>query len=393
MSADIAFFRRGRRCTVARTRAMDPATLLHTWGFALLGGVLVLVAFIVNRVAPKKRYRIRHGLILYALYLTCAGAAWALGHVAWGGVASWAEHIQLFADLFGAFTLVNLRSLAVFDVVLPAVGVDLGRHHRRRHRRLRLRLRGARRAQVGRRLPVLGGHDLGGRQRRARAQPAGHARQHPRRRRAAARRQRPRRRLGPARRRHAGQGRGDPLAPHGGRDAQLGHGHRPELEPARAEHPHPRQAHGQPVQHRMWVYFNVDFRYAPVAASSRWCATRSRRAHRGRRRRSEAERHLLRLRQGRARQLRLLRRALLADRSRRTTTRPARASGRASTRRSSAPSIPLARPVADALRRARRGRDRARAQRHERAAHAGARRRSSSSSRSRPRSASSSPIT
>ena len=70
-------------------------------------------------------------------------------------------------------------------------------------------------------------------------------------------------------------------------------------------------------QHRMWVYFNVDFRFAPTrrdrGRATRRCQTR---ADRGRRRRPEAARHLLRLREGRARQLRLLRRALLAHRSR-----------------------------------------------------------------------------
>ena len=102
---------------------MQLVELLHTWGFAVLGGVLVLVAFVVNRVAPKKRYRIRHGLILYALFLVCTGAAALLAHTPWPGVAPWGEHVRLFGDLFAAFTFVNVVSLAVFDVALPAVGI------------------------------------------------------------------------------------------------------------------------------------------------------------------------------------------------------------------------------------------------------------------------------
>ena len=73
---------------------------------------------------------------------------------------------------------------------------------------------------------------------------------------------------------------------------------------------------GQPVQHRMWVYFNVDFRYRAGARHRRGERGAARRAHRQRRHRPAAERHLLRLREGRAGQLRLLRRPLLAHGSR-----------------------------------------------------------------------------
>ncbi|HEX3344315.1 MAG TPA: mechanosensitive ion channel family protein [Polyangiaceae bacterium] len=103
---------------------MEVLDLLHTWGFALLGAVLLLVAFAVNRVAPHKRYRIRHGLILYVLFLVTAGAAALLHRAGWPEVAVWSEHVRLFADLFAAFTFVNIVSLAVFDVALPAIGVN-----------------------------------------------------------------------------------------------------------------------------------------------------------------------------------------------------------------------------------------------------------------------------
>ena len=102
---------------------MEVVELLHTWGFAVLGAVLLLVAFVVNRVAPKKRYRIRHGLILYALFLVCTGGAFLVAHAPWPGVAPWADHVRLFGDLFASFTFVNVVSLAVFDVALPAIGI------------------------------------------------------------------------------------------------------------------------------------------------------------------------------------------------------------------------------------------------------------------------------
>jgi small-conductance mechanosensitive channel/CRP-like cAMP-binding protein len=102
---------------------MQLLDLLHRWGFAALGGVLLLVAFVVNRVAPQKRYRIRHGLILYTLFVLTAAAAAIVARVPWPAMAPWSEHLRLFGDLFAAFTLVNVLSLAVFDVVLPSLGL------------------------------------------------------------------------------------------------------------------------------------------------------------------------------------------------------------------------------------------------------------------------------
>lgn len=99
--------------------------VLYSWGFAVLGGIVVLVAFLVNRLAPHKRYRIRHGLILYTLFLLSMGASWALRFVSHPTATDWAEHLLLLRDLFGAFTLVNVLSLAVFDVLLPTVGVSV----------------------------------------------------------------------------------------------------------------------------------------------------------------------------------------------------------------------------------------------------------------------------
>jgi len=104
---------------------MQLVELLHTWGFAVLGAVLLLVAFVVNRVAPQKRYRIRHALILYVLFLVTTGVAALLRHGPWSGVTEWADNVRLMGDLFAAFTFVNIVSLAVFDVALPAVGVNM----------------------------------------------------------------------------------------------------------------------------------------------------------------------------------------------------------------------------------------------------------------------------
>jgi small-conductance mechanosensitive channel len=98
--------------------------LSRTWGFAFLGALLVSVAFLVNKLAPQKRRRLRHALLLYVVFVMVAGAWRVVGLVHAPGVAAWNEHFGLLCDLLGAFTLVNLAALAVFDVALPALGVS-----------------------------------------------------------------------------------------------------------------------------------------------------------------------------------------------------------------------------------------------------------------------------
>jgi small-conductance mechanosensitive channel/CRP-like cAMP-binding protein len=104
---------------------MEVVELLHTWGFAFLGAGVLFVAFLVNRFAPHKRRRIRHALLLYVLFALAAAASHLTEHLRSPTALTWAEHLRLFEDLFSAFTLVNILTLAVFDVVLPGLGVSL----------------------------------------------------------------------------------------------------------------------------------------------------------------------------------------------------------------------------------------------------------------------------
>jgi len=96
---------------------------LRTWGFALLGGALVLVALLVNLVAPQRRRRIRYALFLYLIFLSASGASALLVHMSAPTLASWGEHVRIIGDICAAFLVVNLFVLLLFDVALPAVGV------------------------------------------------------------------------------------------------------------------------------------------------------------------------------------------------------------------------------------------------------------------------------
>jgi small-conductance mechanosensitive channel/CRP-like cAMP-binding protein len=98
---------------------------LEQWGFAALGCALVLVAALINRFAPFKRGRIRRAVVLYVLYLVLAGIEHLLGHVRVASIASWAGHAHLVGGLLAAFTSVELAGLLIFDLLFPAVGIAL----------------------------------------------------------------------------------------------------------------------------------------------------------------------------------------------------------------------------------------------------------------------------
>jgi small-conductance mechanosensitive channel/CRP-like cAMP-binding protein len=104
---------------------MGGSALLRTWGFAVLGGALIAVALLVNLFAPGKRRRLRAGVFLYAAYLAAFAAWHVLDRVRLPVVTAWTEHVGLFCDAFAAFILVRLTTLVVFDLVLPAVGLRL----------------------------------------------------------------------------------------------------------------------------------------------------------------------------------------------------------------------------------------------------------------------------
>jgi small-conductance mechanosensitive channel len=99
--------------------------LLERWGFAALGAALVLVAALVNRFAPGKRSRIRRALVLYVLFVLAAGAAQVFAHLRAPAMATWSEYTGLVAGVLAAFTCIELICLLVFDLFLPSVGIVL----------------------------------------------------------------------------------------------------------------------------------------------------------------------------------------------------------------------------------------------------------------------------
>jgi small-conductance mechanosensitive channel/CRP-like cAMP-binding protein len=99
--------------------------VLSSWGFVVLGLALVLVTFAVNRLAPGKRYRVRRALMLYVFFLGLTAAEHALEAATRVSVRSWADHAHVVGGLLAAFTCVELGTLAVFDVLLPTLRLPL----------------------------------------------------------------------------------------------------------------------------------------------------------------------------------------------------------------------------------------------------------------------------
>src|SRR5262245_48132865 len=96
--------------------------LASRWTFVLIAGAVVALAFLVNRFAPKKRRRIGRVVSIFALYLVAVGVAATLEA---SGAHAWAFRARVVADLLEAFTVVNIVGLAVFDLALPAMKVEL----------------------------------------------------------------------------------------------------------------------------------------------------------------------------------------------------------------------------------------------------------------------------
>ena len=90
--------------------------------FLLIGGGLVILAYLVNRFAPLKRPRIRRTVILFALYVVTEICAAAL-HVAGAGAVWMAFHTA--ANVIEGFTVINLCAIALFDVALERAGMTV----------------------------------------------------------------------------------------------------------------------------------------------------------------------------------------------------------------------------------------------------------------------------
>jgi small-conductance mechanosensitive channel/CRP-like cAMP-binding protein len=89
--------------------------------FASAAG-LVAVAGLMHRFQPKRRRRLRHTVILFGLHLLLLLLSALLLKAS---SPSWSKVSGDIAELFGVVTVLNLGVLLVFDLVLPALALEI----------------------------------------------------------------------------------------------------------------------------------------------------------------------------------------------------------------------------------------------------------------------------
>jgi CRP-like cAMP-binding protein/small-conductance mechanosensitive channel len=91
------------------------------WAAGLFAAIVV-VAALVNKFRPSHKKQIRRLVILFSLHVIALGVAHACNAA---GYAVWGSRMIVAAELLQAFTIVNLAGTAIFSVLLPLVGVVL----------------------------------------------------------------------------------------------------------------------------------------------------------------------------------------------------------------------------------------------------------------------------
>ncbi len=91
------------------------------WAAGIFAAIVV-VAALVNRYRPAQRTQVRRVVILFVLHLVTYGAHYALRIT---GETTWGARLLVGSDLLQAFTMVNLGATGIFSVFLPATGVVL----------------------------------------------------------------------------------------------------------------------------------------------------------------------------------------------------------------------------------------------------------------------------
>jgi small-conductance mechanosensitive channel/CRP-like cAMP-binding protein len=92
------------------------------WTLLILASVLVILAALVKKVDPRRRKRIRRASILYMLYLTTFVFAAILGMIHAEG---WARRVWFLADLLEVLVIIDFVAILLFDLVLVALRIEV----------------------------------------------------------------------------------------------------------------------------------------------------------------------------------------------------------------------------------------------------------------------------
>src|SRR5947209_247453 len=92
------------------------------WTLLLLAAVLTALAALIGKFIPAKRRRIKRATILFMLYLTTFMLAAILGIVHAEG---WSRRVWFLADLFEVLVIIDFVAILLFDLVLLALRLEV----------------------------------------------------------------------------------------------------------------------------------------------------------------------------------------------------------------------------------------------------------------------------
>jgi small-conductance mechanosensitive channel/CRP-like cAMP-binding protein len=104
------------------TTTEDPLWMARAWLPFILGAAVVVVAYLVGQFARHRRLALRRTLVLFGAYVVTIGLVTAASWTASPRAVFWA---QLASGVAEFLLLVNLTALLVFDLALPALGLRL----------------------------------------------------------------------------------------------------------------------------------------------------------------------------------------------------------------------------------------------------------------------------
>src|SRR5438067_2449710 len=92
------------------------------WTLLLLAAVLTALAALIGKFIPAKRRRIKRATILFMLYLTTFMLAAILGIVHAEG---WSRRVWFLADLFEVLVVIDFIAILLFDLLLLALHIEV----------------------------------------------------------------------------------------------------------------------------------------------------------------------------------------------------------------------------------------------------------------------------
>jgi len=92
------------------------------WTPAMLGAALILLAAIIGKAAPRKRRRIRRATILFMLYVTTFLVAAALQSLHAEG---WSRRTWFLCGLFEVLVVIDLVAILLFDLIMLTLRIEI----------------------------------------------------------------------------------------------------------------------------------------------------------------------------------------------------------------------------------------------------------------------------